>query len=87
MEMKPSLSASANQMQDLHAEHHHHHQSNLALTRPGYEKHASCPNSTNNVANVMPRVEVADGAAAHSEHVCTKGSFFHNTAAALVTNA
>lgn len=46
MEMKPSLSTSANQMQDLHTEHHHH-QSNLTLTRPGYEKHASRPNSTN----------------------------------------
>lgn len=37
MEMKPSLSTSANQMQDLHAEHHHH-QSNLTLTQPGYKK-------------------------------------------------
>lgn len=55
MEMKPSLSPSANQMQDLHAEHHHHHhQSNLTLTRPAYEKHASHPNSTNkDVANVV----------------------------------
>ena len=46
MEMKPSLSTSANQMQDLHAEHHHH-QSNLTLTEPAYEKHAWRPNSTN----------------------------------------
>lgn len=37
MQMKPSLSTSASQMQDRHAGHHHHHQSNLALTRPGYE--------------------------------------------------
>lgn len=51
MEMKPSLSTSANQMQDLHAEHHHH-QSNLTLTQPGYKKKrkkrgASRANGTN----------------------------------------
>lgn len=46
MQMKPSLSTSANQMQDLHAEHHH--QSNLTLTRSGYEKHTSRPNGPNN---------------------------------------
>lgn len=50
MEMKPSLSTSANQMWDPHAERRHHHQSNLTLTRPAYGKHASCPNSTNNDA-------------------------------------
>lgn len=48
MQMKPSLSTSASQMQDRHAGHHHHHQSNLALTQPGYEKHTSRPNSPNN---------------------------------------
>lgn len=47
MEMKPSLSTFGNQMQDLDSEHHHHHQSNLTLTRPGYEKQASQTNSSN----------------------------------------
>ena len=75
MEMKPSLSPSSNQMQDLHAEHHHHHhQSNLTLTRPAYEKHASRPNSTNkDVANV---VLLGGGWWRGQQHVCSEVRFF-----------
>lgn len=72
MEMKPSLSTSENQMQDLHAEHHHHHrhhhhQSNLTLARPGYEKHASVLIALiKTVANVVPQPPECGG--------CRRGS-------------
>lgn len=70
MEMKPSYSTSANQMQDLHSEHHHH-QSKLTLTEPGYEKHASHTNSANKDGLLMlcranRRVEVGVRAAARA---------------------
>lgn len=81
MEMKPSLSTFANQMQDPDSEHHHHHQSNPALTRAGYEKQASQTNSSNKDGLLMscrrnPRLEVADRAAAHALHVCSEAGFF-----------
>lgn len=81
MEMKPSLSTFGNQMQDLDSEHHHHHQSNLTLTRPGYEKQSLQTNSSNKDGLLMsrwsnPRVEVRVRAAAHALHVCAKAGFF-----------
>lgn len=55
MEMKPSLSTFGNQMQDLDSEYHHHHQSNLTLTRPGYEKQSLQTNSSNKDGLLMSR--------------------------------
>jgi len=78
MEMKSSLSTSADHMQDLHSEHHHHHhQSNLPLTPPGYEKHASHTNSTNKSRVLMLcGVEVAHESADHALRACFNADFF-----------